>query len=91
MERKDREGTNRTEALLQAFRQRMGDGYQIEPSEGDRKDVIFKIIKDGEQEGIILYPNSKKIQFYLLCRGAEKTAAILEQDYQKKREQLGTG
>lgn len=52
MERKDREGTNRTEALLQAFRQRMGDGYQIEPSEGDRKDVIFKIIKDGEQEGI---------------------------------------
>ena len=89
MERKDREGTNRTEALLQAFRQRMGDGYQIEPSEGDRKDVIFKIIKDGEQEGIILYPNAKKIQFYLLCRGAEKTAAILEQDYQKKREQLG--
>ena len=89
MERKDREGTNRTEALLQAFRQRMGDGYQIEPSEDDRKDVIFKIIKDGEQEGIILYPNSKKIQFYLLCRGAEKTAAILEQDYQKKREQLG--
>ena len=89
MERKDREGTNRTEALLQAFRQRMGDGYQIEPSEDDRKDVIFKIIKDGEQEGIILYPNAKKIQFYLLCRGAEKTAAILEQDYQKKREQLG--
>ena len=43
MERKDREGTNRTEALLQAFRQRMGDGYQIEPSEDDRKDVIFKM------------------------------------------------
>ena len=45
MERKDREGTNRTEALLQAFRQRMGDGYQIEPSEGDRKDVILKSSK----------------------------------------------
>ena len=66
MERKDREGTNRTEALLQAFRQRMGDGYQIEPAEGDRKDVIFKIIKDGEQEGIILPKRQKDSVLFAL-------------------------
>ena len=55
MERKTRKEENGTEALLQAFRKKMGDSYHIEPSEDDRKEVIFKIIKDGEQEGIILY------------------------------------
>ena len=90
MERKTRKEESGTEALLQAFRQKMGDGYHIEPSEDDRKEVIFKIIKDGEQEGIILYPNSKKIRLCLLCGGPERTAAILERDYQKKRKCLGT-
>ena len=72
MERKAREQTNCMEALFQAFRQKMGDSYQIEAPEGARKETIFKIIKDGEQEGIILHPNSKKIQLCLLSKEQRK-------------------